>query len=124
MRSGAWALTGVDAFEEGLGFRRRRGSQPGGERFATAPVGELHLSRAAQAMAGDHEALARILRAWFNGEHPGGPYTICQPQRTRMKNRSDWMPLTNGLVLTNGTLLLLAPDSTNYPARFYRIIEH
>ncbi|MDB6111436.1 MAG: hypothetical protein JWR69_3186, partial [Pedosphaera sp.] len=39
-------------------------------------------------------------------------------------NLFDWTPLTNSLILTNGTLLLVVPDSTNYPSRFYRIIEH
>ncbi|MDB6018342.1 MAG: hypothetical protein JWR19_2831 [Pedosphaera sp.] len=39
-------------------------------------------------------------------------------------NLFDWTPLTNGLVLTNGTLLLVDPDSTNYPTRYYRTIEH
>lgn len=38
--------------------------------------------------------LARILRAWFDSGHPGGPYTICLPPQTRMKNRKDWVPLT------------------------------
>jgi len=39
-------------------------------------------------------------------------------------NLVDWMPLTNDIVLTNGMLLLIDQDSTNYPMRFYRVIEH
>lgn len=38
--------------------------------------------------------LARVLRAWFDGGHPGGPYTVCQPRKTRMKARDGWVPLT------------------------------
>jgi hypothetical protein len=39
-------------------------------------------------------------------------------------NLLDWGTLTNALSLTNGTLLLQDLDQTNYPARYYRIIEH
>jgi len=40
------------------------------------------------------DPLARILRAWFDGDHPGGPYTINQPRKTRMKDRKAWVPMT------------------------------
>jgi hypothetical protein len=39
-------------------------------------------------------------------------------------NLFNWIPLTNNAVLTNGMLLLIDRQSTNYPRRFYRLIEH
>ncbi len=35
-----------------------------------------------------------------------------------------WMTLSNALNLTNGTLFLIDADRTNFPARYYRVIEH
>jgi alpha-tubulin suppressor-like RCC1 family protein len=37
---------------------------------------------------------------------------------------TNWVALPNGLSLTNGTLLLKDTEQTNFPARFYRIVEH
>lgn len=37
---------------------------------------------------------------------------------------TNWVALPNGLSLTNGTLLLKDVEQTNFPARFYRIVEH
>jgi hypothetical protein len=37
---------------------------------------------------------------------------------------TNWVALPNGLSLTNGTLLLKDAEQTNFPARFYRIVEH
>jgi hypothetical protein len=48
--------------------------------------------------------------------------TNLQPQAS--SNLFDWVPMTNSLILTNGTLLLTDPDATNHPSRYYRIIEH
>jgi alpha-tubulin suppressor-like RCC1 family protein len=39
-------------------------------------------------------------------------------------NLMNWMTLPNALSLTNGMLLLQDGGSTNYAARYYRIIEH
>jgi hypothetical protein len=39
-------------------------------------------------------------------------------------NLTDWVTLSGALTLTNGSLVLLDCGSTNWPARFYRIIEH
>ena len=38
-------------------------------------------------------------------------------------NFMDWATLLNRLTVSNGMLLLLDPDSTNYSRRFYRILE-
>ena len=38
-------------------------------------------------------------------------------------NLVNWETLTNSLTLTNGLLRLWDPASTNWPSRFYRIIE-
>jgi uncharacterized repeat protein (TIGR01451 family) len=47
--------------------------------------------------------------------------TNLQPQAS--SNLLDWVPMTNSLTLTNGTLLFTDPDATNHPSRYYRIIE-
>jgi hypothetical protein len=39
-------------------------------------------------------------------------------------NLVDWVTLTNALSLTNGMLQLQDNSGTNWPARFYRLIEH
>ena len=39
-------------------------------------------------------------------------------------NLVNWVTLSNGLSLTNGMLQLQDSGQTNYPARYYRIIEH
>jgi len=39
-------------------------------------------------------------------------------------NLSDWLTLPNVCTLTNGSLLIRDRYSTNFPARFYRLIEH
>jgi hypothetical protein len=39
-------------------------------------------------------------------------------------NLADWETLQSTLVLTNGTLLLQDSSPTNYPMRFYRLLEH
>jgi alpha-tubulin suppressor-like RCC1 family protein len=39
-------------------------------------------------------------------------------------NLLNWQPISSALVFTNGMLLLQDPAQTNYPARFYRLIEH
>jgi hypothetical protein len=39
-------------------------------------------------------------------------------------NLVDWLTLTNALSVTNGMLQLQDDGQTNYPARYYRIIEH
>ncbi len=44
-------------------------------------------------------------------------------QAQASSNLFNWVTLTNSLTLTNGLLLLTDPDGTNYPARYYRIIE-
>jgi len=39
-------------------------------------------------------------------------------------NLTDWETLQANLVLSNGTLLLQDTSPTNYPMRFYRLVEH
>jgi hypothetical protein len=38
-------------------------------------------------------------------------------------NLLDWIPLTNALTLSNGVLLIRDAGASNYPARFYRVVE-
>lgn len=38
-------------------------------------------------------------------------------------NLVNWQTISNALLFTNGTVLLQDPAQTNYPARFYRLIE-
>jgi alpha-tubulin suppressor-like RCC1 family protein len=38
-------------------------------------------------------------------------------------NLIDWTPLTNALTLSNGLLFIRDTSASNYPARFYRIVE-
>jgi hypothetical protein len=38
-------------------------------------------------------------------------------------NLLDWMPLTNALSFSNGLLFIRDAGASNYPARFYRVIE-
>ena len=38
-------------------------------------------------------------------------------------NLTDWTVLTNALSVTNG-MMLFEDSTTNYPARFYRVVEH
>lgn len=38
-------------------------------------------------------------------------------------NLVNWQTISNALIFTNGALLLQDPAQTNYPARFYRLIE-
>jgi hypothetical protein len=38
-------------------------------------------------------------------------------------NFMDWATLLNRLSVSNGIMLLVDPDSTNYSRRFYRILE-
>jgi hypothetical protein len=37
---------------------------------------------------------------------------------------TNWITLTNALSLTNGVLQFRDPQQTNFPARYYRIVEH
>ncbi len=60
------------------------------------------------------------------GDTDGGllrPGDVANFQVRASTNLTDWLTLTNKLELTNGLLILRDPDSTNYPARFYRVIE-
>jgi len=65
--------------------------------------------------------------ALVSADADGGPLSLEDLGRFESQvssNLVDWMSLTNNIILTNGTLLLIDRDSTNYPVRFYRIIEH
>ena len=60
------------------------------------------------------------------GDADGGPLLpsdLANFQVQATTNFVDWVALLNSLTVTNGMLLLVDPDSTNYPYRFYRIIE-
>jgi len=39
-------------------------------------------------------------------------------------NLVDWIPLTNALRITNGMLLLWDVGRSNYPTRYYQVLEH
>ena len=51
------------------------------------------------------------------------PSDLANFQVQATTNFVDWVALLNSLTVTNGMLLLVDPDSTNYPYRFYRMIE-
>ena len=64
--------------------------------------------------------------ALTSGDADGGPLLpgdLPNFQAQATTNFVDWVALLNCLTVTNGTLLLVDPDSANYPRRFYRIIE-
>jgi hypothetical protein len=39
-------------------------------------------------------------------------------------NLVDWIPMTNALRTTNGVLMLWDTGRSDYPARYYRLLEH
>jgi hypothetical protein len=62
-----------------------------------------------------------------SGDADGGLLSstdVTNLQAQTSSNLFDWVPMTNSLMLTNGTLLLTDPDATNHPSRYYRILEH
>jgi hypothetical protein len=64
--------------------------------------------------------------AFTSGDADGGfllPGDLPNFQAQATTNFVDWVALRNCLIVTNGALLLVDPDSASYPRRFYRIIE-
>jgi alpha-tubulin suppressor-like RCC1 family protein len=62
----------------------------------------------------------------FSGDADGGtllPGDLAAFQAAASTNLEAWTPLTNSLSITNGLLLLVDPEATNYERRFYRIDE-
>ena len=52
------------------------------------------------------------------------PSALANFEAQASTNLVDWVPLTNALSLTNGMLQLQDNSGTNWPARYYRLIEH
>jgi hypothetical protein len=56
----------------------------------------------------------------------GSVLTLSDPSSVLFEASSDlvtWIPLTNSLILSNGSALLQDPNATNSPARFYRLLR-
>ena len=64
--------------------------------------------------------------ALTSGDADGGALLPCDLPNFQVQastNFVDWVALRNCLMVTNGTLLLVDPDSASFSRRFYRIIE-
>ena len=75
--------------------------------------------------AGAIGANGRVL--FTSGDVDGGVLTatdLAAFEAQASTNLTDWVTLPNALSVTNGLLLLQDPTQTNYPARFYRVLEH
>lgn len=60
------------------------------------------------------------------GDHDGGPLTMGDTTRFVVEattNFVNWVPLTNSFVITNGQVQMEDSTSSNFPRRFYRVIE-
>jgi len=63
---------------------------------------------------------------FFSGDSDGGlltPGDLPNFMAQASTNLLDWTSLLNSLSITNGLLLLQDTSQTNYPVRFYRILE-
>jgi hypothetical protein len=82
----------------------------------------LSPQRLGAATLGDTGGLTLI-----SGDADGTPLTatdLAAFEAFASTNLTDWIPLTNGLSITNGTLLLRDSERSHYPARYYRLMEH
>ena len=97
-------------------------SNPGGSTVSSNGVVWIRVPQVLQAMLQPDGSIALT-----SGDADGGflsPEDVGRFESQISSNLLDWISFTNPIVLTNGTLLLIDQDSTNYPMRFYRIIEH
>jgi hypothetical protein len=63
----------------------------------------------------------------LSGDADGGlllPQDLPAFEAQGSTNLVDWETLPGALTLTNGVLVVRDPAATNFPARFYRVIEH
>jgi alpha-tubulin suppressor-like RCC1 family protein len=62
-----------------------------------------------------------------SGDFDGGqlsPSDLANFELQASEDLLTWQTLSNALTLTNGTLYFRDADQTNFPARYYRILEH
>jgi hypothetical protein len=64
--------------------------------------------------------------SFYSGDADGSPLLHADlagfiPQTST--NLRDWIPLTNSITLSNGVLFIRDAGASNYPARFYRVVE-
>ena len=63
---------------------------------------------------------------FLSGDADGGSLTAADLSgftALASTNLTDWVVLSNALSITNGLLMLQDSGQTNFPARFYRILE-
>lgn len=64
----------------------------------------------------------------FRAIDPGGrellPFNLSSIEVQGSTNLQDWAVVPGVSTLTNGSLLVRDPNSTNFPVQFYRLIEH
>ena len=96
-------------------------SNPGGSTSSSNAVVLIHVPQRLYAIMQPDGTFAVISR-----DADGGALSLEDLGRFESQassNLFDWIPFTNSLALTNGTLLLIDRDSMNFPRRFFRIIE-
>ena len=96
------------------------------------PGGEVSSSNATLRVAvpqrfGTPLRLADGSLAFLSQDADGGqlsPGDLASFEAQASVNLVDWTPLPGALTLTNCSLMLRDAGSANYPARFYRLLEH
>jgi len=97
-------------------------SNPGGATLSSNAVILIRVPQRLNALVQPNGSFALS-----SGDADGGPLSIQDVGKFESQassNLVDWVPLTNNMILTNGTLLIIDQDATNFPVRFYRIVEH
>jgi hypothetical protein len=97
-------------------------SNPGG---STSSSNAIVLIRVPQHLTGALQPDGTF--AITSGDADGNPLTpgdLGNFKWQASSNLLNWTMLRKNPVLTNGVLLLIDINSTNFPKRFYRVIEH